>query len=73
MRFVLAGNDKRRDIETEQILGIGTRRGVAIDQRARHAGNDELVALDVELRVVGGELDDRAESPMPRDRRADRR
>ena len=47
VRGVFAGHDQSRDVEAQQVLGLGAGRGVAVEQAARHAGHDQLVALDI--------------------------
>src|SRR5215211_2851369 len=42
VRGVAAGDDQGRNFEAHQILRLGARCGVAVEQRARHAGHDEL-------------------------------
>jgi hypothetical protein len=50
VRGVAAWNDKRRNVEAQQILGFGARRSVAVEQRAGHAGDGKPVAIRVLLR-----------------------
>src|SRR5262245_17320015 len=47
MRGVAAGNDEGGQVHAHQVLGLGARRGVAVEERARQAGDDEPVALKV--------------------------
>jgi hypothetical protein len=42
--------------EPHQVLGLGARGGVAVEQAARHAGDHELVRVEVVLRIGGGEV-----------------
>ena len=51
VRGVAAGDDQRGNIEAHEILGFGAGRGVAVEQGAAHAGDDELVGVDVLLGV----------------------
>jgi hypothetical protein len=55
MRLVAAGDDERGDVEAQEVLRLRARRRVAVEEDARHGGDDELVFLDVELRVSRGE------------------
>ena len=53
MRSVGARNDQRRNVETQQIFRFGAGRRIAIEQRARHAGYDSLVMVEVEPPHIG--------------------
>jgi hypothetical protein len=55
MRLVLARHDERGDVEPHQVLGLGTGRGVAIEERAAGARHHPLVMLNVQPRIVVGE------------------
>ena len=47
MRGVIAGNDQCRNIEAQQVFGLGAWRCIAVEQRSRHAGDDQLVTIDI--------------------------
>src|SRR5258706_11056997 len=47
MRSVMARDDEGRDVRSQHVLGLGARRGVAIQKSSRHAGDDQLVFLHI--------------------------
>ena len=55
MRGVVARDDESGDIEAHQVLGLGSGCGVPVEQRPAHASDDQLVALQIQLRKRFGE------------------
>src|SRR5579883_3464310 len=55
MRGVAAGDDERRDLETQEVFGLRPGRGVAIEHRPSHPDDELLIAIGVLLHERFGE------------------
>ena len=55
MRLVAPGHDERRDVELHEGLRLGTRGGIAIEERAAHALDQVAVSAQVVSCVIRGE------------------
>src|SRR5208282_5433090 len=70
VRGIVSGYDESRNVEAHEVFGLGAGRGVAVEQRAAHAGADEFVLLRIVLGVGRGKravaLDDRGPRPAAR-------
>src|SRR6266851_10518125 len=54
VRGVAARNDERGNLRAQHVLGLGARRGVAVEERAAHIGGELFVLFGVQLRVGVG-------------------
>jgi len=55
VRRIASRDDERRDLRAQHVLGLRTRRGIAVEERAVHLRDESLVLAGVQLRVGLGE------------------
>src|SRR5258708_19521637 len=51
VRVIAAWDDERRQVEAQELLRLGARRGVAVEERTRRDGQQQPVRVRIQFRV----------------------